>query len=352
MLVKRLVLYPSFAGVPLGGLPVGYAICVLLRFHHLHCTSSPCFSVITHKRPVLCVGIDSTTGYLLTGCQSSTSKTVNVSTLTTHTLQSPEKGGNLFAATSVAGHPSAPFFVSAGNDGVIKVWSVSSSKGSPAATCETSIHVHTDSINCVVFNRDGEILVTGGKDGLINLLRLDLFKMKATCSAPLRGHKGPVLCVAFNLGGGILATGSQDCTIKLWHVESAKCVNTLDGRGGAVNSITFHPTAPVFVTGNNNGTTMLWRLSDNKSSATCMATLDGHHGPVLSVAFDPSGFFLATAGQDHTVRLWRLSADKLFATCVAILTGHKGPVNSVVFHPNGSAVVSGSNDGTVIVCPL
>jgi WD40 repeat protein len=352
MLVKRLVLYPSFAGVPLRGRQVIHAmLCMLSRFHCLHSTSSPLFSVIAHKSPVLCVGIHPTTGFLLTVCQSSTTETVNVSTLTTRTLQSPMKGGNMFAANSVASHPSAPYFVSGGQDKVLKIWSISSVNGVPAATCETSLICHNYSITCLVFNPDGEILATGGNNNLVQLLKLDFFKMCVTCSATLAGHTGPVLCLAFNLGGDILASGSQDGTIKLWDVKTFRCVNTLDGCGGAVNSIVFHRFVPAFATGHHDGTTKFWWLSD-KSSATCMATLAGHTGPVLSLEFDQSGFFLVTASRDTTVRLWRLSANKLSATCVAILNGHNGPVNSVQFHQTKPILVTGSTDMRVIVYKL
>jgi len=350
MLVERLVLYPSFAGVPLRGLQVRHAMCVLSRFHRLHSTSSPHCSVITYRMPVLCGVIHSTTGFLLTGCQSLTSETVNVSTLTTRTSQSPMKGGNMSAANSVASHPYAPYFVSGGQDKVLKIWSISSVNGVPVATCETSLICHNDSITCLVFNPDGEILATGCKDTFVRILKPDLFTMRVTCSATLRGHTSPVLSVAFDPVGDILASGSQDGTIKLWDVKTSTCVNTFDGCGGAVNSIKFNPTVPVLATGHDDGTTKLWWLSE--SSATCMATLAGHNGHVLSVAFDPPGFFLATASQDHTVRLWRLSANKLSATCVAILTGHNGPVNSVQFHQTKPILVTGSNDGTVRVYKL
>ena len=353
ILVKRLVLNPSFAGVPLRGRQVRHAmLCMLSRFHYLHCTSSPHCSVIPYKSSVFCVGIHSTTGFLLTGCQSSTSETVNVSTLTTQTLQSPMKGGNMFTAKSVVGHPSAPYFVSAGEDKTMKMWSLSSVDGVPVATCDKSLIFQTGSINCVEFNPpDGDILVTGGDDAFVRILKLDLFTMSVSCSETLRGHTRPVLSVAFVPVGDIIASGSRDGTIKLWDLKTNTCVNTFDGRGGAVNSIKFHPIVPVLATGHHDGTTKLWWLSD-KSSATCMATLEGHTGPVLSLAFDPSGFFLATASQDHTVRLWRLSANKLSATCVAILTGHKGPVNSVQFHQTKPILVTGSNDGTVRVYEL
>jgi WD40 repeat protein len=352
ILVKRLVLNPSFDTVPLRVQQVRHAmLCMLSRFHCLDFTSSPLFSVIPHKSPVLCVEIHSTTGFLLTGCQSSTTETVNVSTLKTLTLQYPKKGGNMFTAKSVVGHPSAPYFVSAGEDKTMKMWSLSSVDGVPVASCEKSLIFQTGSITCLMFNPDGEILATGCKDTFVRILKPELFTMSLSCSATLRGHTGTVLSVAFNPVGDILASGSQDGTIKLWDLKTYTCVGTLDGRGGAVNSIKFHPFVLIFATGHNDGKTMLWCLSD-KSSATCMATLEGHTGPVLSVAFDPSGFFLATASQDHTVRLWRLSANKLSATCVAILTGHKGPVNSVQFHQTNSLLVTGSNDGTVRVYKL
>lgn len=43
----------------------------------------------------------------------------------------------------------------------------------------------------------------------------------------LQGHTNAVLSVAFNPNGQNLASDSQDETIKLWHLNSWKCLNPL-----------------------------------------------------------------------------------------------------------------------------
>ncbi len=42
----------------------------------------------------------------------------------------------------------------------------------------------------------------------------------------LEGHTGKVWSVAFSSDGKTLASGSHDETIKLWDINSGKCLNT------------------------------------------------------------------------------------------------------------------------------
>jgi hypothetical protein len=71
---------------------------------------------------------------------------------------------------------------------------------------------HTGKINCLAFSIDGNLLASGGEDGLVRLWDGHNGQGKAIRS----GHNMPVLCLAFSPDGCLLASGGKDKTVRLW----------------------------------------------------------------------------------------------------------------------------------------
>ena len=74
------------------------------------------------------------------------------------------------------------------------------------------------------------------------------------------GHEEGVNSVAFSPNGDLLASGSHDETIKLWDVESGKCIFTLEGHKAPVISVAFSPDGKVLASGSLDGTIKLWTI--------------------------------------------------------------------------------------------
>ncbi|MEH2421976.1 MAG: AAA-like domain-containing protein, partial [Nostoc sp.] len=73
---------------------------------------------------------------------------------------------------------------------------------------------HSDSVNSVVFSRDGKTLASASHDKTIKLWNLETGKEITT----LRGHSDSVNSVVFSRDGKTLASASHDKTIKLWNL--------------------------------------------------------------------------------------------------------------------------------------
>ena len=71
---------------------------------------------------------------------------------------------------------------------------------------------------------------------------------------------------------------------------------------GILKAIAFSPDAQFIASANNDHIVKVWHLATGK----CVQTLEGHHACVWSVAFHPIDQILATASEDNTIKLWNL----------------------------------------------
>ena len=71
---------------------------------------------------------------------------------------------------------------------------------------------------------------------------------------------------------------------------------------GILKAMAFSPDAQFIASANNDHIVKVWHLATGK----CVQTLEGHDACVWSVAFHPIDQILATASEDNTIKLWNL----------------------------------------------
>lgn len=223
-------------------------------------------------------------------------------------------------------------FASAGDDGTIKLWDISS--GNPKSL---TLEGHNAKVTAVASS--SEYLFSGGYDKTIRVWYWSE-DSKNFENRAFQGHSGNVYAVAASPNEEIIASGSEDRTIKLWQFNGEEKF-TLLGHTGSVNTVAFSPDGGLLASGSSDNTIKLWRVNSGK----IVRTLSGHSGSICSVAFSPDGEVLASGSEDKTIKLWHVDTGQLVRT----ISGNKGSVRSVAFSPDGKLLASGSNDKVVIL---
>lgn len=302
-----------------------------------------------HQQRVWLVAYSPDGNTLMSSSDDQTVKFWDIST--GYGLQTIKAYSNWVAA--IAFSPAGETLVSSSNDQLIRAWNVTTGdcfrilKGhtnlvaalafAPQLTASTRERPAAQTAKDACLEAQVLILASASDDESIKLWDLSLGK----CLKTFLGHTNWIQSVTFNPNGQTIATGSRDCTIKLWDAATGECLQTLAEHTDRVKSVAFHPHGRLLISGSDDQTVKLWEVE----TGDCLQTLKGHADGVLCVAHHPCGEMIASSSGDRTIKLW----DAHIGECLKTLQGHDHRVRSIAFSPDGQLLVSGSDDQTVKV---
>ncbi|TMJ35382.1 MAG: hypothetical protein E6G89_18710 [Alphaproteobacteria bacterium] len=206
---------------------------------------------------------------------------------------------------------------------------------------------HKSDINSGIFSPTGRLIATVSLDGTARLWEGVTGKLRA-----LLGDETPGLKVsdfnlttwdqhakgAFSSDEKLLATASVDGSVRIWDVERASMLATINGHRGLVEHVEFNPTDNNLLTASRDGTARLWDVDGILTTA-----LPHQYFPIFAV-FSPDGMHLVTGGGDSLARLWDVSSGREIGT---LNTGVA--VQSAAFSPDGKLVATASPEGKILV---
>src|SRR5205085_256516 len=164
-------------------------------------------------------------------------------------------------------HPSNTQLLTAGADGLLKVWAFPPVPPRSIA--------HPDAVLSAVLSADGRRLITGGQDKIVRAWNAANGQMERQ----FQGHAGPVTAVAVSPDGNRLLTGCTDKQARLWNLANGQLERALPGNTLAVSAVAFSANGATVAAGGADKSLLVWNVADGKELKRL--TLPA---PVLSVA--------------------------------------------------------------------
>lgn len=89
-------------------------------------------------------------------------------------------------------------------------------------------------------------------------------------------------------------------TIQLWDYRMGTLIDRFEEHDGPVRGIDFHKTQPLFVSGGDDYKIKVWSLQTRR----CLFTLNGHLDYVRTVFFHHELPWIISSSDDQTIRIW------------------------------------------------
>ncbi|KAF1764731.1 hypothetical protein GCK72_004681 [Caenorhabditis remanei] len=195
--------------------------------------------------------------------------------------------GLAFAPTDVK-------FATASDDGTARVWDFA------RYSEERVLRGHGAEVRCIDWHPTKGLLVTGSRDTQQPVKIWD--PKTGSCLATLQEHKSSVMAVEFNKNGNWLLTGGRDHLVKLYDIRMMKEVKTFRAHKKEVISLAWHPIHEgLFVSGGGDGSIVYWMVDGEKE----IGLLEhAHDQAIWSMKWHPLGHILATGSNDNNTKFW------------------------------------------------
>jgi serine/threonine protein kinase/WD40 repeat protein len=161
------------------------------------------------------------------------------------------------------------------------------------------------------FNRAGNLLVTGNREGGITIWSVPDGKLLARFEA----GRVPIHCLSFSPDDTRLAVGDCAGTVTVWDVQTHLPISYCRAARAEIHSLVFNPDGTLLATG-GRGTVRLWDVSTGRSLLSLRTT-----GVVSTLAFAPSGRRLAVGTKSPgRVSVWDLETGRGIQTLHGLTT--------------------------------
>ncbi len=241
-------------------------------------------------------------------------------------------GGHATKISDCAFSPDGSKLVSAGTDGILKVWDTAS--GVELAT----LRGHTGWVNACAFSPDGSVMVSGSLD-----MTLKVWDMSFDGSATdFEGHTRWVTRCDFSPDGSRFISSAADRTLKAWDASDGEQLMTLQGHTGGVNDCGFSPDGTrILSAGGYN-----LKFWDAETGAE-LSTISEEETAVKICGYSPDGSRIISAGTGGGLKIWNaLTGDEVLA-----VDGYGGSITAFAMWPDGSRILTARlADATVRLC--
>ncbi|XP_031564589.1 periodic tryptophan protein 2 homolog [Actinia tenebrosa] len=189
---------------------------------------------------------------------------------------------------------------------------------------------HYYDMNILAYSPDGNYIATGGDDAKVKLWNT----MTGFCFVTFHEHSAAVTGVVFNSNGQVVLSSSLDGTVRAFDLNrysKDKCSDRDDkGAGTQYNSL-YRKSLDLEYNSEFTGTSDVLKV------------LAGHEAPVSGLAFNPTQPFLVSGSWDKTVKVWNVFESKISRETLDLTSD----VVTIAIRPDGKEVAVSTLDGTL-----
>jgi small GTP-binding protein len=195
--------------------------------------------------------------------------------------------------------------------------------------------VYEEGILAFAFSPDGKRALCGYHgDNTVRLWDVETGR----CLRVLKGHTDMVDCVAWSADQRRALSGSHDSTVRLWDVETGRCLRVLEGHTSAVWGMVWSADQRRALTHGHDKTVRLWDVETGR----CLRVLKGHTDGVSGVVWSADER-RALSCSGNTVWLWEVETGR----CLRVLEGHTSYVTELQWSADERCALSYSEDNTM-----
>jgi WD40 repeat protein len=179
----------------------------------------------------------------------------------------------------------------------VKLWDLNSGE------CSKSIKSHESFVERLVVNNRGQLISAGGfGDPVIKVWNIDSgSSIWKKCIKTLQGHSMGVTALAnvSNDNQNRFVSGGEDGEIKVWCLDTGKCVRTIHDHKSGVCSLVVNARGDRIVSGHEDGKVKVWRVENGE----CAKTINAHTNCVMALLIT-NGDKLVSGSSDQTIKFW------------------------------------------------
>ncbi|KAK3722040.1 hypothetical protein QZH41_020155 [Actinostola sp. cb2023] len=241
------------------------------------------------QKTVSSVAVNPTGEWLAFGC-------ANIGQLLVWEWQSEtyilKQQGHYYDMNVIAYSPDGNYIATGGDDAKVKLWNTMT------GFCFVTFHEHTAAVTGVLFNSNGQVVLSSSLDGTVRAFDLNRYRNFRTFASP---RPAQFSCLALEKSGDVVSAGSLDTfEIFVWSVQTGRLLEVLSGHEAPVSGLEFSPTQPHLISSSWDKTVKVWNMfQSNVSRETLDLTSD-----VVTIAIRPDGKQVAVSTLDGTLTFW------------------------------------------------